>query len=165
MKLSRAAIQILAAVAVSALAPHAGAEEHRHRPAQEGRAVSPESPAKKWKTDDVVRSGMDTIRKAVLKNEAAMQKDRPDADEYKKLAQLIDSNIADIVKNCKLAKDADAAFHTVVLVDLTHGSELMRVSTKPAVQRAGELAVMQTLRTYGKYFEHPGWTMNPASSQ
>jgi hypothetical protein len=63
------------------------------------------------------------------------------------------------VKNCKLSKEADAAFHTIVLADLSQSAELMRTSPKLKVQRAGALGVLQALRNYGEYFQHPGWSV------
>jgi hypothetical protein len=57
-------------------------------------------------------------------------------------------------------KEVDAASYSIVMADLIHGAELMRSSPKIQVQRAGALGVQQSLRNYGKYFQHSGWRLN-----
>ena len=69
----------------------------------------------------------------------------------------MNKDAADIVKNSKLSKEANSAFHSIVLADLVQSTELMRASPKAQVQRAGAFGVLQSLRHYGEYFHHPGW--------
>lgn len=119
-------------------------------------------PTHKWATDQVLRTDMENIRQTMIANQEGIEKERLSAKDYQRLAEVVDRNIADIVKNCRLAKDADAAFHDTVLADMSWGSEMMRTSPKVQVQRAGALAVMQALRHYGEYFQHPGWKLGSA---
>ena len=121
----------------------------------------------KWETDAVLQRGMDAIRQAMTARQAGIRDDRLSASDYQQLAAIVDKNLAAIAKNSKLGKEADAAFHKIVLPDLTLTTEMMRSSPKPAMQRVGALGVLQSLRNYGEYFRHPGWDMgatpeNPA---
>lgn len=137
---------------------HAG-DHHRQRSngPNERQSVPAARPAVKWETDDVVRQCMENIRQAVAAKEAEIQQDRLDSSSYQQLAEVINTNVDHILKDCKLTQAADATLNTVVLMDLTRSSELMRTSPKRAAQRAGALGVLQSLRLYGEYFEHPGW--------
>jgi hypothetical protein len=116
-------------------------------------------PSQKLATDEVLRRGMDNIRQVMIANREAIENERLSTQDYQRLAAAVDKEAADIVKNCKLSKEADMAFHSIVLADLTQSTELMRASPKVQVQRAGALGVLQSLRNYGEYFEHPGWDM------
>lgn len=138
------------------------ADDHRHQRSSESQQVSAARPAMKWATDDIVRQRMENIRQAVAANQASIQQDRLDSRDYQQLAEVINTNVNHLIRDCKLTQAVDAALHTLVLTDLTHSSELMRTSPKRAAQRAGALGVLQTLRLYGEYFEHPGWMMAQA---
>jgi hypothetical protein len=107
---------------------------------------------------------MDSIRQAMLASREAIDKERLGAQDYQRLAATVSRETSNIVKNCRLSKEADAAFHSIVLADLLHGAELMRTSPKVQAQRAGALGVLQSLRNYGEYFQHPGWTIDPAKA-
>lgn len=137
------------------------AEEHTHKPSERG-AQHTLNQGKKWGTDAALRQGMDNIRQVMTTNQESIEKERLGAQDYQRLAKLVDNNVADIVKNCKLTKEADAAFHTIVLADLTQSVELMRTAPKIQVQRVGALGVLQSLRNYGEYFQHPGWRLGVA---
>lgn len=117
------------------------------------------NPGEKWPTDDVLRQGMDSIRVAVAARQQDIDAGRLDAQGYQRLADVVDQNTATIVKNCKLSKDADTAFHSTVLSPLLADSQLMRSSPKIEVKRVAAMGVAQTLRNYGQYFQHPGWSV------
>ena len=114
----------------------------------------------KWSTDEVVRFGMDNIRQAVSLSQGDIIQGKLNSQDYLAIADAVDRNVSDMVKKCKLSPDADKAFHIVVLVDLKGSVEFMRVSRNVQTQRVGALAVLQTLRNYGKYFQHNGWSFN-----
>lgn len=153
----RSVIAVLALFGTTWIGEAAYADDDRHQVSSERQQVFTTRPAMKWETDDVVRQRMENIRKTVAANQAAIQRDRLESSDYQQLAEGINANVDHIIKNCKLTQAADAALHTVVLTDLTRSSELMRTSPKRAAQRAGALGVLQSLRLYGEYFEHPGW--------
>lgn len=114
----------------------------------------------KWRTDEAVRFGMDNIRQAVSVSQGDIIQGKLNSQDYLAIADVVDRNVTDMVKKCKLSPEADKAFHTVVLVDLKGSVEFMRVSQNVQTQRVGALAVLQTLRNYGKYFQHNGWSFN-----
>lgn len=132
------------------------ADEHAHKPSERN-AERTMTPGKKWGTDEALRRGMDNIRQAMTASLEDIEKERLGAQDYQRLAEVVDKNVADMVKNCKLTKEADAAFHNIVLTDLTQSMALIRTSPKIQTQRAGALGVLQSLRHYGEYFQHPGW--------
>lgn len=49
------------------------------------------------------------------------------------------------------------AFVATVERDLRWAIETMRQSPRVEAQRTGALAMVQSLRNYGSYFDHPGW--------
>jgi len=149
-----AGLGICVATGMVSLAAPVYANEHKHE-AQD--AVPVLKPSQKWASDEVLRQGMDNIRQAMLANREAIEKERLGVQDYQRLAAAVNKDVADIVKNCKLSKEADSAFHTIVLADLTQSTELMQVSPKVQVQRAGAFGVLQSLRLYGEYFQYPGW--------
>ena len=133
----------------------------QHVPMQ-GKVESSVRQGTKWETDPVLQHGMDAIRQAMTARQTGIKEGRLSASDYQQLAAIVDKNLAAIAKNSKLGKEADAAFHKIVLPDLTQTTELMRSSPKPAMQRVGALGVLQSLRNYGEYFRHPGWAVGKA---
>jgi len=119
----------------------------------------------KWNTDEVVRLGMDNIRQAVSASQGDIIQSRLSSQDYLRIANVVDQNVAVVVKKCRLSPDADKAFHTIVLVDLIGDVELMRTTQNVKAQQVGALGVLQTLRNYGKYFQHPGWSLEAAKSR
>ena len=113
----------------------------------------------KWATDESLRGGMNNIRQTMIANREAIEQERLSTQDYQRLAEAVGKETADIVKNSTLSKEADAAFHAIVLTDLTQSTELMRASPKVQAQRVGALGVLQSLRNYGEYFQHPGWDL------
>lgn len=152
------AVAVCAAAWLIALPASVQAAEPAHHHDGHG-TVKALKPGEKWPTDDVLRQGMDNIRKAMAASQDDIDKSRLDAQGYQRLADAVDQNAANIVKNCKLSKDADTAFHSTVLSPLMADSELMRASPKIEVKRVAAMGVVQTLRNYGQYFQHPGWSV------
>lgn len=139
------------------------AEGHQHAHA-EGTAQRAQA-GKKWETDEVLKSGMDGIRQAMVARRADIDADKLTSQDYQKLGEVLDQHTTRIVQNCKLNKDTDRAFHSVVLADLMRDTALMRTSPKIQIQRLSALGVMQTLRHYGESFQHPGWSLEAAQPQ
>lgn len=111
---------------------------------------------KKWATDDALRQGMSAIRTLAAKAlpDAHAGKLKPAA--YDALAKDINSHIAYIVGNCKLDPKADAQLH-IVIGELAGGIDTMKGKQPGQARAMGVVNVSQTLNTYGKYFNHPGW--------
>ncbi|PPC81669.1 MAG: hypothetical protein CTY35_05295 [Methylotenera sp.] len=160
-------INLLSALCLILVTTPAYADEHQHLHQSQSNAESSMhvlKPGEKWKTDEVVKLGMDNIRQAISVRQDDIIKGRLSTHDYHRIAIVIERNAAEIVRNCKLAKDADRAFHRVVLVDLLDGVTLMRTSKNIQAQRVGALGVLQSLRNYGKYFQHDGWSLDAVKS-
>lgn len=149
-------LKIFGVMGMICLATLACAQDHSYKPGQPGAGHTLKHD-EKWATDAALRRGMDNIRVAMMASRQGIDQWRLGTQDYQRLAGVVDKNVADIVKNCKLTPEADTAFHHIVLVDLTSGAQLMRTSPKIEVKRVGALGVLQTLRSYGEYFQHPGW--------
>jgi hypothetical protein len=151
----------VAAIGMLIMGSAIGANEHHsHHDSNERKTQQVAKPTKKWETDEVLRQGMDNIRQAFMNNQAAIRQDRLTPQEYKQLAETIEKNLGEIVKNSKLAPQADAALHAIVLTDLIGSSKFMSTAKKRSIQRANTLGVLQSLRLYGGYFDHPGWEID-----
>ncbi len=127
-----------------------------HQSASQGAGLASKQ-GQKWETDEALRQGMDNIRQAIVASRADIEKERLNAQDYRRLAQIVNRNVDVIVKNCKLSRDADRAFHAIVLNDLIGSAQLMQSSPRLEAKRVGALGVLQTLQNYGAYFQHPGW--------
>lgn len=139
----------LAAMATPAVEPG-----HHHEPAD-----TPQLHLKngqKWPTDTSLRQGMAHIRETLTPSLPAIQQDKLAAGDYEQLATKIDSEVAFIVQNCRLEKEADAMLH-VVLAKLMAGTNAMAGKDKQLSRQGGAMQVVQALKDYGDYFAHPGW--------
>lgn len=112
---------------------------------------------KKWETDVVVQQGMEAIRQVMVVRQARITKAELNAQDYRQLAEKIEQHLAGVMQNRKISKGAEKAFHLVVMVDLTQNLNLMRTGSSVPLQRVGALGVLQSLRLYGEFFQHPGW--------
>lgn len=121
-------------------------------------AVTTLNSGNKWETDDAVRKGMENIHQAMTTSQQGIAKEQLSAQDYQQLADTIDKNLAAIVNTRHVSKEAETAFHLVVMMDLTQSTALMRSALKVQLQRAGAFGVQQSLRNYGQHFQHPGWT-------
>jgi hypothetical protein len=146
-------------IGLSLIAIQVDADEYAYKPIEKN-AVLQLKHGEKWQTDEVLRKAMENIRIELTARQSDILKESLRASEYLLLGQVVDKNIADITKNCKMPTDSDRAFHTIVLTDMTEGAGLMRTSNEIKVQRLGALGVLQTLRNYGTYFEHPNWRVD-----
>ncbi|HJV73102.1 MAG TPA: hypothetical protein VJ654_02680 [Noviherbaspirillum sp.] len=164
----RSRVLVFAALAMPLFAATVHAGEHDrerdHLRAAERQADYPSRPIQKWETDEIVRKGMENIRQAIMTKQDGIQRNSLGAEGYQQLAEVINRNVDDIIKNCKLTQAVDAALHVVVLTDLTRSSELMRTSPKLAAQRAAAIGILQSLRLYGEYFQHPNWNVEALKS-
>jgi len=127
---------------------------HHHEPG--GATELQLKDGQKWPTDEALRQGMVTIRDAVTPNLPAIQGDKLNTKDYDRLASKVDAQMAYIVQNCHLEKDADAMLH-LVLADMIAGTDAMAGKDKQVSRQAGALKVVHALEDYGKYFNHPGW--------
>lgn len=111
---------------------------------------------KKWQTDEALRQGMENIRAALKANKDVFLGREQSAEKYAPFAAKVNSEVANIVKNCKLEPQADAQLHKVI-GHMMSGVEAMEGKEKGVSPLAGASRVGQALNEYGRYFDHPGW--------
>lgn len=109
----------------------------------------------KWATDDNLRQGMSRIRDALAAELPAIQAGKATAEQYRELAQKTNDQIAFMVRNCKLDREADAMLH-LLLADIIAGTDAMRGKNGSEARKGAE-KIAHALDNYGAYFDHPGW--------
>ncbi len=109
---------------------------------------------KKWQTDAPLRQSMATIRQAVDASLHAIHEGKLSNAGYGKLARSVESEVAAIVRNCKLAPEADAQLHLIV-AELLEGAEQMSGKVRKAKRIDGAVKVIGALEKYAGYFDDP----------
>lgn len=137
--------------ALPAIARAATGHDHDHATA----AAKPLPAGKRWATDAPLREGMTQVRRAFEPKLRGIHRSTLPTEDYQALAATTEVQIANIVSNCKLEPDADAALHGV-LAKMSEGMAAMagKSATKP---RDGAILVLAALDEYGRSFNHPGW--------
>jgi hypothetical protein len=143
-------------LAVSAGREALAVEEHTHhshgaKPVQKLQLNA----GKKWATDEALRVAMNEINLAMTKALPSIHQNRFDNTEYQALAAAISRQVAYAVEHCKLEPKADAMLH-IIIADLMAGAETMEGKTAHS-RHDGAVRVLQALKAYGKYFQHPNW--------
>lgn len=144
-------------VAGSALAQ----QEHQHQHAGAAVANLQLDAGHKWATEISLRLGMASIRAAFDADHPSIHEGKETDAQYEALAAPIESQVNDIVKNCKLPPAADANLHYVI-ADLSQGVSLMRGQDPAHTRHDGAALVHGALIAYGKYFDDPDWVAEPA---
>lgn len=142
-----------AAHAQHAAAPPADAHaQHAH-----DTAATPVPPAgQRWATDAPLQDGMGRIRQAVTALEH-YQHGHLDQTQATNATRLIDAAVQDMIANCKLAPDADAALH-VLIAKFVSGADAVRSGRDVS----GSIKSMQdALAQYPTQFDDPTWDVNP----
>ena len=134
------------ALAPMALAQEAGHAEHGHAPA----AATVAPPEGGWATDAPLREGMARVRAALedLRHYEMGHMPRPLAVE--KVAE-VKSAINSMFANCRLAADADAALHAMLVPLL---AAVQRFEADPADTGAIE-AMRSAVADYPRLFDDP----------
>lgn len=136
----------------------AGGDDHHHHGHSHGEAAPQQlqlNAGKQWATDATLRQTMSEINQAMGKALPLIHGNRFSDGEYQALAATVNAKVAHAVAHCKLDAKADAMLH-LVIADLLAGAEAME--GKAGMPRHdGAVQVMQALKSYGKYFRHPGW--------
>lgn len=137
----------------AAHAQHAQHADHAaHRQAAETKA-----PAQRWATDAPLREGMRDIREATeLLNHYEMG--HLDATQRDNAVEQIDAAIKNMVANCKLKPDADAALHGL-LGKFMAGADAAR---KGKFTKAELTPMQQALARYPQLFDDATWSDDDA---
>lgn len=157
MKTKFAVLLTSLALIVSANTHAAGSNEGNHHDAHGSSAPHKLqlNAGKKWATDAHLRLTMDDINQAMTKALPLIHKNQFDDAAYQALATTVGNKVAYAVANCKLEPKADAMLH-VVVADLIAGAETMEGKTADS-RHDGAVRVLEALKAYGEYFQHPGW--------
>lgn len=150
--LALAAFALLTGASLPALAADA---HHHHDDSHASEHTLQLKAGNKWATDAPLRQAMDGINRAMAKSLPLIHHQRFGDADYNALASAISRNVAYAVEHCKLAPDADAQLH-LVIAELLAGAEAMEGQTA-APRHDGAVRVVQALKSYGKYFRHPGF--------
>ena len=123
------------------------------------RAANPgwhNAPVASWgPTDAPLRQGMETLRSTFAEYLIAIRKGRLAAKDYETLGAKVDSEVGNIVAQCKLEPKADAMLHLVV-ADLLNAAAVMR-GKAPGKPAAAARQAVHAVNNYGRYFDHPQW--------
>ena len=141
---------------LASVLPAAAQTAHEHQHAGAAVANLQLDAGRQWATDASLRSGMARIRVAFDTDHPAIHAGKETDAEYEALAARIESQVNDIVKNCKLPAPADANLHYVI-ADLLQGVSLMRGKDPARPRHDGAALVHGALNAYGTYFDDPGW--------
>ncbi len=114
--------------------------------------ATPAIPAQRWATDAPLRAGMRQVSASV--NILALDRaGRLDAGRRTAAAAQIDAAIKDMIANCKLEPDADAALHGL-LAKFMIGADAAR---KGPLSAAGLTSMQEALARYPQMFNDPDW--------
>lgn len=152
---NKMAATLSVAALLSVGAATALAQDHSHSHDAGGPAQLTLNNGKKWATDDNLRQSMGRIRDALATELPAIHSGKATAEQYRALAQKTNDQIAFMVKNCKLDREADAMLH-LVLADIIAGADAMMGQDSSKAHR-GAAKIAHALENYATYFDHPGW--------
>lgn len=107
---------------------------------------------KKWATDAQLRRNMSDLRKIVSNGIDPVKSTQAD---YRILGDRIQTQVAAIVGQCKLAPEADEVFHTFI-AEIIAGALILQGQTTQPPHR-GLQTIVRALDRYGIYFDQPGW--------
>lgn len=111
---------------------------------------------KQWATDAPLRQSMTRIRALVAPQIDAAHAGKLRAADYQALARQTEEQIGVIVKECKLAPQADEALH-IVIARMGEGLEVMNGKSATAKPVDGLLHLAEAINDYGAHFEHAGF--------
>lgn len=153
------ALRLLALpVFVVSLTSPALAQEHDHgapkaATAEAAKPSSKTADGKKWLTDAQLRKSMDAIRIVVQTNLPKVHGFKATDADYAAIAKQIDAEVAVIFQQCKLAPDADAALHEILLPIM----DATKTLNEGTIKRFAFVKILKSVNEYGEQFDHPGW--------
>ena len=142
------------AVAVLCLvvASQANAQAHAHPKAGYVPVSAPQAASQRRATDAPLREGMQGIRAAVDAL-GHYEHGHMGPEQAAILADQVQGHVNDIIANCRLAPEADAALHAIIVPLMTHAAAL---EANPAKLDAIP-PMRQALSDYAARFDDPGF--------
>ncbi len=114
------------------------------------------APAQRWASDAALREGMRRVQAALAELHHYELGHGSPATAQEQAAQ-IEAAIRYLFAHCRLAPDADAALHRILLPLLTAAQRLQR---DPA-QHDAVAAMREAVAPYPQQFDDPGWPATP----
>ncbi|MCK0509605.1 hypothetical protein [Aromatoleum buckelii] len=111
----------------------------------------------KLQTDTALEQGMLNIRAIVEQSLPQIRADQFGDERYNALGKAIETQVAYIVKNCKLEPAADGVLHDV-LGEVSSGIDRVTAKTAENQRTHGVSYIIAALDSYGRRFDHAGWT-------
>ncbi len=152
--ISRLVLKCIALAAMLLLAPFSSfaQHEHEHEDADAGALVLEHG--EKWATDAPLRAGMEQIRTLIAVSQATVAAGAAlsSADAHQ-LAEGIRHQVDELIRNCKLEPEVDAALH-VLIADMLQGAAEL-AGEPPSAE--GLARIQNAINQYARYFSHPGW--------
>lgn len=158
MKIISSVLQASLILAIFTTAHAAATAEGHHHHSHAGEPQKLQLNAgKKWATDAPLRQAMNDINQAMATALPRIHRQDFSKAEYQALAKTIRDHVGYAVAHCQLEPKADAMLH-LVIADLLAGAESMEGEDVDS-RHDGAVKVLQALRSYGNYFQHPGWRL------
>lgn len=149
-------MRILALPILLALSSAAIAQDHEHH-APPATAVQ-EAPAQRYATDAPLRAGMHGIRAAVA-GLGHYEMGHMGPEQAATLAAQVQAHVRDIIANCKLPPEADAALHRIIVPLMTNAAAL-----EADPKKLESIAPMRAaLADYARLFDDPEFGAAPAA--
>ena len=156
MKQAKSLLAMLASLNLAIALPAIAAESHEHEHHHEAAPTKLQlNKGKKWETDASFRQAIETMRAELAGKVHAIHKGTLPAEGYAAIGKTIETQVANIVSQCKLEPQTDAMAH-IVIGELLGAADVLQGKTPGKPAEAAHRAVM-ALNDYGKYFAHPGW--------
>ncbi|MDP2784316.1 MAG: hypothetical protein Q8O38_06950 [Sulfurimicrobium sp.] len=148
-------VPALLAVFLGAGVPAAHAHDHEHSHEADAPQQLTLKNGHKWATDISLRQAMSRIRAEMAASQPFIHEGKISLQQYQGLAKKVNEQIAFMVQNCKLDKEADAMLH-LVLAEIIAGADALAGQDMDKAHQGAE-RITHALENYGAYFEHPGW--------
>lgn len=149
-------IATIAFTAAAQAAPPAHDHEH-HGHATESAAATSASQSTRWVADADLRKGMGEVH-AALDDLAHYEMGHMPANMAVERAEKIEAAVSYIVTHCKLAPDADAALHKII-IPLQSAAQRLK---KDSADVAAVAAMREAVANYPRQFDDPLWSNGKA---
>lgn len=148
----------LGVAAVAQASPASTHEDHAAHAASAASAPAPR-PAQRWATDAPLREGMARVRIALDELRHYEMGHMPASMALERVASIEDATTY-MFAHCKLAPDADAALHGILL-PLLAAAQRMKKDTR---DMAAIAAMRSVVADYPRHFDDPQWTAEADST-
>jgi hypothetical protein len=150
-------MRMLALPILLALSFAAAAQDHEHHPTP---AATQQAPAQRYATDAPLRAGMHGIRAAV-EGLGHYEMGHMGPEQAATLAAQIQAHVRDIIANCKLPPEADAALHLIIVPLMTNAAAL-----EADPKKLEAIAPMRAaLGEYARQFDDPDFGTVPVAPE